>query len=54
MPKAKVENGGYYEPVGKKAGKKTSLAGADEYCSDERLADELWEWTERELAGVEW
>ena len=37
-PKAKLENGGYYEPVGKKAGKKTSLAGADEYCSEERLA----------------
>lgn len=41
-PKAEVESGAYYTPVGvKTAG--TALA------RDEQLAERLWEWTEAEI-----
>ncbi|KAI1473078.1 NAD(P)-binding protein [Daldinia caldariorum] len=45
-PLPKLENGQYYEPVGKKAGP-SKLAG------DEALAEKLWEWTNNELKDVE-
>ena len=51
-PKANLENGGYYEPVGKTPGKPTSYSGVADICSDEGLADKLWEWTENELKGI--
>jgi retinol dehydrogenase-12 len=45
-----VESGKYYEPIGvAKAGSK--------WAQDEKLLEELWEWTERELkahGGVGW
>ncbi|KAI1650824.1 NAD(P)-binding protein [Daldinia loculata] len=45
-PLQKVENGQYYEPVGKKA-------AASKLAEDEALADKLWEWTANELKDVE-
>lgn len=51
-PKEELENGGYYEPVGKAAGKQKSVSGMADICKDEALADRLWEWTENELAGL--
>jgi NAD(P)-dependent dehydrogenase (short-subunit alcohol dehydrogenase family) len=41
-PKANVESGAYYVPVGKKD-------EASAYARDEKLADSLWNWTEAEL-----
>lgn len=37
-----VINGAYYEPVGK-------LMEGNKYFTDQKLADELWDWTEQEL-----
>jgi NAD(P)-dependent dehydrogenase (short-subunit alcohol dehydrogenase family) len=42
-PKAKVINGGYYEPIGIAAKRATSLA------KDKKLAGQLWNWTQKEL-----
>ncbi|KAK2746613.1 hypothetical protein FQN55_005601 [Onygenales sp. PD_40] len=39
-----VRNGAYYEPVGK-------LRDRYRYFTDQKLTDELWEWTNKELAG---
>jgi hypothetical protein len=39
-----VVSGGYYEPVGVK-GELTKPA------ADDKLAGELWEWTQKELSG---
>ena len=52
-PKDKVENGGYYEPVGKTPGEPTSHSGMAALCSNAESADKLWEWTEKELEGLE-
>ena len=52
VSKDQVENGAYYEPVGKKAAKATRSSGKAEICDDERLADKLWDWTEQELKGL--
>ncbi|KAH8797943.1 hypothetical protein F5884DRAFT_814169 [Xylogone sp. PMI_703] len=38
-----LRNGAYYEPVGK-------LAESYDYICDQNLTDELWDWTEKELA----
>jgi hypothetical protein len=38
-----VRNGAYYEPVGK-------LEDGFKHFSDQKLTDELWEWTNKELA----
>lgn len=43
VPREKVENGGFYEPVGVK-GK------LDKKMRDDDLARKLWDWTEKELA----
>lgn len=40
---SKVQNGKYYEPVGK-------AYERNQYVKDQKLTDELWEWTTRELA----
>lgn len=45
-PREKLENGMYYEPVGKLAWKRL-----DKTAKDEGLAKKLWEWTEEELKG---
>ncbi|KAI0836359.1 NAD(P)-binding protein [Hypoxylon sp. FL0890] len=45
-PLQKLENGQYYEPVGKKASP-SKMAG------DTALAEKLWEWTEHELRDLE-
>ena len=42
----KLENGMYYEPVGKLAQKKLDKTGRDD-----DLAKRLWEWTEEVLEG---
>ncbi|GAB7323671.1 hypothetical protein MBLNU13_g07148t1 [Cladosporium sp. NU13] len=42
-PKAKVVNGGYYEPIGVAGKRATVLA------NDKKLAGQLWEWTQTEL-----
>ncbi|KAK2800139.1 hypothetical protein FQN50_008234 [Emmonsiellopsis sp. PD_5] len=39
-----ARNGAYYEPVGK-------LRDRYKYSTDQKLTDELWEWTNKELAG---
>ena len=39
-----VKNGAYYEPVGK-------LVESYDYICDQKLADELWEWTNKDLAA---
>ncbi|KAL8983366.1 MAG: hypothetical protein Q9177_004999 [Variospora cf. flavescens] len=51
--KANLEGGKYYDPVGKTAGKLNSYSGMAEICNDEDLADQLWEWTEKVLKGLE-
>lgn len=43
VAKEKLENGGYYEPVGVKTVPKTKAG------KDAGLAKELWEWTQKEL-----
>ncbi|KAK6956751.1 hypothetical protein Daesc_002031 [Daldinia eschscholtzii] len=45
-PLQKLENGQYYEPVGKKT-------APSKLARDEALADKLWEWTSNELNDVE-
>ncbi|KAK3712116.1 hypothetical protein LTR37_009207 [Vermiconidia calcicola] len=52
-PKNTLENGAYYKPVGKLPAKKSLMSGVAAICSDEDLADRLWEWTETELEGLE-
>ena len=52
-PKENVVRGGYYEPVGKMPGEPNSYSGMTEICKDEGLADRLWEWTVKELEGLE-
>jgi NAD(P)-dependent dehydrogenase (short-subunit alcohol dehydrogenase family) len=47
-----LEGGKYYEPVGKTPGKPNSSSGMSEICGDEGLADQLWEWTEKELENL--
>ena len=48
--KAKIENGGYYEPVGHQpAGKVGAGKGQAEIVGDDALCERLWEWTEKEL-----
>nr|POE73006.1 short-chain dehydrogenase tic 32, chloroplastic [Quercus suber] len=39
-----VKNGGNYEPLGKDS------SGQSKFATDQKLADELWEWTTNELA----
>lgn len=41
-----LENGAYYEPVGK-------MKGGSKMVNDEKLAERLWEWTENELQDLE-
>ncbi|KAL8662416.1 MAG: hypothetical protein Q9202_004737 [Teloschistes flavicans] len=48
-----LQGGGYYEPVGKTPGKPRSTSGMTELCRNERLANRLWEWTEKELKELE-
>jgi len=50
--KENLEGGKYYEPVGKTPGKVNSYSGVAEMCADERLANQLWEWTEEELEDL--
>lgn len=52
-PKDNLENGTYYEPMGKKAGAPRGYSGMARICTDEALADELWGWTENELEGLD-
>lgn len=48
--KAEIENGAYYEPVGREpAGKVGAGMGQAEVVGDEALCERLWEWTEKEL-----
>ncbi len=42
-PKDTIQSGAYYVPVGKKN-------PGSKYARDEKLAGELWDWTEKELA----
>ena len=51
--KSKLEGGQYYEPVGKISGKPNVYSGMAAICDDEWLADELWEWTKKELVELE-
>lgn len=44
-PKDKLVNGEYYDPVGK-PGMRIP------YARDEKLAEKLWDWTEKEIEGV--
>ena len=53
VPKGKLQNGSYYEPVGKKAGKAARTSGMANICDDDRLADKLWDWTDHELESLE-
>jgi len=41
--RSKVQNGKYYEPVGK-------TIERNKWVKDQKLTDELWEWTNKELA----
>jgi len=50
--KENLEGGKYYEPVGKTPGEVNSYSGVAEISADERLTDQLWEWTEKELEGL--
>ena len=44
--KGKITNGAYYEPLG--------VPGThDKLSKDEKLAEELWEWTRKELVGIQ-
>ena len=45
VEKEKLVNGGYYKPVGV-LGKGSYMTG---YASDDKLVDQLWDWTEEEL-----
>lgn len=45
VSKSKIVSGGYYMPVGKE------VAGSS-YASDEKLANELWNWTEEEFSRL--
>jgi len=45
IEKEKLVNGGYYKPVGV-FGKGSYMMG---YASNDKLADQLWDWTEEEL-----
>ncbi|KAI1141798.1 NAD(P)-binding protein [Hypoxylon sp. FL0543] len=45
-PLQTLENGQYYEPVEKKT-------GASKLAADAALAENLWEWTENELRGLQ-
>ena len=51
--KEDLVNGGYYDPVGRLAGKQKLSSGAAEICGDDELVIRLWEWTEKELASLE-
>ncbi|KAG9523119.1 hypothetical protein KCV07_g2794, partial [Aureobasidium melanogenum] len=51
-PKDQIQNGAYYEPVGKVPGKAAKGSGQSELVHDEPLAEKLWEWTEKELSDV--
>ena len=42
-PKAELENGAYYMPVGK-------MMGASRYSKNDQLANQLWDWTEQQFA----
>lgn len=42
--RAEVQAGEYYDPVGK-------LGNRSKFSRDEKLAERLWEWTEKELEG---
>ncbi|KAJ5221315.1 uncharacterized protein N7469_010202 [Penicillium citrinum] len=44
VPKEKIENGMYYEPVGI-----PSYSALDRTAKDDRLAERLWEWTEEAI-----
>lgn len=46
-PREKVKSGSFYEPVGVQDKTKT------EYSTNGKMAEELWEWTDKELAGYE-
>ncbi|KAJ5963727.1 uncharacterized protein N7479_003603 [Penicillium vulpinum] len=46
VDKAKLRNGGYYEPVGKLEDRKL-----DARATDEALGERLWNWTEEALRG---
>ncbi|KAG9568725.1 hypothetical protein KCU71_g2944, partial [Aureobasidium melanogenum] len=48
-PKDQIQNGMYYEPVGKVPGKAAKGSGQSELVQDEYLAERLWKWTETEL-----
>lgn len=50
--KQNLENGCYYEPVGKKGLRPIAWWGEDEMVSDKALTDKLWEWTENEIEDV--
>ena len=56
--KTNLENGAYYDPVGKKggafsvAGIPSSSWGVAKSFHDKALEDKLWEWTEKELKDV--
>ncbi|KAF2717804.1 NAD(P)-binding protein [Polychaeton citri CBS 116435] len=53
VPKDKVENGSYHEPVGKvPLSTPNGSLGMSKIVSDEMLADRLWDWTEKELEDV--
>ncbi|KAI9737901.1 MAG: hypothetical protein M1834_009271 [Cirrosporium novae-zelandiae] len=43
VAKEELESGSYYVPVGKKN-------GGNSYARDEKLAEKLWDWSEKELA----
>ncbi|KAJ5194095.1 Short-chain dehydrogenase/reductase SDR [Penicillium cf. griseofulvum] len=46
VDKAEIQNGGYYEPVGKLEDGKL-----DKTARDDKLAERLWDWTEEALRG---
>ena len=43
-PKDQLKNGAYYKPVG-------SLSNGSRYAQNGKMAEKLWEWTEKELAS---
>ena len=43
-PKGDIKNGAYYTPVG-------VLSKPSGYGQDDKMAQALWEWTEKELAS---
>jgi NAD(P)-dependent dehydrogenase (short-subunit alcohol dehydrogenase family) len=46
-PKEKLQPGGYYEPVGV-----LSTSSLDDTAKDDKLARQLWDWTELELSPL--